>query len=61
MTETFVYDDVEVRKTGREAHKPVVGGKQITLCEITPNDPDTGTWKKWVNPSALFTIDQNKG
>jgi len=56
MNETFVYDDIEVKKTGRTASKPVPGGKFVTLCEITPNDPDVGTWKKWVNPSSLFII-----
>lgn len=59
MTEqTFVYGEIEVRKTGRQAEKSTgrIGGQKIILVEITPLNPDDGTWKKWVNPNALFRI-----
>jgi hypothetical protein len=54
--ETFVFGEVEVRKTGRTATKPVVGGKLMVLVEITPVNSYDGDWKKFVNPNALLTI-----
>jgi hypothetical protein len=59
--ETFVYDGVEVRKTGRKAYKeiPRIKGSPMvfTLVEITPVD-DTG-WLKWVKTEELFLIDKD--
>lgn len=57
MTETFVLGEVEVKKTGRTASKAMPGGKTMTIVEVTPASDDDGTWKKWVNPASLFTID----
>lgn len=57
---TFVHGETEVRKTGREASKPLPGGKVAVVVEITPVNPDDGTWKKWVNPLALFAINQER-
>lgn len=55
--ETFVFGEIEVKKTGRQAEKPVPGGKQkMMLVEITPADDNDGSWKKWVNPQILFSI-----
>ncbi len=54
--ETFVHGDIEVKKTGRTAEKPAPGGKKAVLVEITPVNDYDGTWKKWVNPSTLFSI-----
>ena len=58
MTEpTYVHGEIEVKKTGRTAEKAVPGGRQkMVLAEITPADPNDGTWKKWVNPTTLFEI-----
>lgn len=56
--ETFVHDAVEVKKTGRTAEKAMPGGKKMVLCEVTPVNEYDGTWKKWVNPQALFEIVQ---
>jgi hypothetical protein len=57
MSETYVFGEVEVRKTGREATKPLPGGKLALVVEITPVNPDIdGSWKKWVNPLSLFVI-----
>lgn len=60
MTKSYVYQDTEVKLTGRKASKPAVtpGGKSVTLIEITPLDEDNGTWKKWVPMSVLFEIEQ---
>jgi hypothetical protein len=58
---TYVYDNEEVKLTGRTAirefqqvpNKPKV--KQ-ELVEITPADPDNGSWKKWVQRGVLFEV-----
>lgn len=54
---TYVYGENEVKKTGRTAKKAVAGGKFLIVEEITPANPDDGTWKKWIQPSVLFEID----
>lgn len=55
----FVYDGVEVKKTGRIAEKQVQlpGGRcrVLQLIEITPAEDEDG-WKKWVAPEVLFEI-----
>lgn len=60
---TYVYDGVEVRKTGRTASKesPTLRGKRtVTLVEITPVGDDDG-WKKWVDEDSLYVVDKNTG
>lgn len=57
---TFVFDGVEVVKTGREAKKvvPAIGKGQprvFLLYEITPKGEDDG-WKKWVKMDDLWEI-----
>jgi hypothetical protein len=52
----FVYQDTEVKLTGRRATRPAPGNKIQELVEITPNDQDDGTWKKWVSRPSLFEI-----
>lgn len=55
--ETFVSPDgVEVKKTGREASKPSIGGKTLSMVEIQPVNDYDGSWKKWVIPTSLFHI-----
>jgi hypothetical protein len=54
--ETFVHGETEVKKTGRKATKPLLGGKVMELVEITPVSDFDGTWKKFVNPNTLLTI-----
>jgi hypothetical protein len=58
--ETFVHGDIEVKKTGRTASKPMPGGKQFLVVEITPVSEYDGTWKKWVRPDVLFHINPVK-
>lgn len=53
---TFVFGEVEVKKTGRQAVKDLPGGKSMVLVEVTPISEYDGTWKKFVNQSALLTI-----
>ncbi len=58
--ETFVYEGVEVTKTGRKAKREIVrprGEPVVTyLHEITPTD-GTG-WLKWVKLEELFLIEE---
>lgn len=56
LMETFVLGDIEVKKTGRSATKPLPGGKTMILVEVTPVNSYDGEWKKFVNPNALLTI-----
>lgn len=57
IEQTFVYEDLEVRKTGRVAKKTLTSGKVQILEEITPTNSLAGSWKKWVNPDQLFIIE----
>lgn len=57
---TYVHSDVEVKKTGRQASRPLPGGKEMILVEVTPINDYDGTWKKFVNPSSLLTITESK-
>lgn len=52
----YVYDNVEVIKTGRMAKKPLRSGKVDELFEITPAEHMDGTWKKWVREIELFEV-----
>lgn len=58
----YVHVDIEVIKTGRVAKKErrttgrrVAAGESV-LYEITPADPETGSWKKWVRETDLYEI-----
>lgn len=61
--ESYVYDGVEVKKTGRIAVREIkqLPGKvnKHYLHEIQPVDPDID-WKKWVNPEHLYVVTTNK-
>lgn len=54
---TYVYDNTEVKKTGRTASKPLRSGKMDELIEITPVHTVIGMWKKWVREADLFVVD----
>jgi hypothetical protein len=65
--QTYVYDGVEVKKTGRVAKrqipaKTVRSTRQITgqveLVEIKPID-ELADWKKWVRETDLYLVDNN--
>lgn len=53
---TYVYENVEVRKTGRKAERKLKSGKNDTVVEITPVDSITGSWRKWVSEDILFEV-----
>lgn len=56
MEQTYVHGETEVKKTGRIATKPTVGGKTMELVEIMPVNAYDGDWKKFVQPNSLLTI-----
>jgi hypothetical protein len=56
--ESYVYDNSEVKKTGRTSSKKLGSGKMDVLFEITPTDPMIGSWKKWVRDRDLYEIDK---
>lgn len=59
---TYVFGDLEVKLTGREATKTLeakgrrLKTKTFTLYEITPADHEEGSWKKWVKITDLYEI-----
>jgi hypothetical protein len=65
----YVFDGVEVKKTGREAIRkvPLPGNKaprEMVLIEIRTLDYEEGGnfgWKKWVNPNELYEIQPPRG
>ena len=66
-TPCYIYDDVEVVLTGREATRTNTEktrrsvNKTETKVEITPADKLSGTWKKWVMMKDLFIITKTNG
>lgn len=54
--QTYVFENVEVRKTGRKATSELRSGKIDVLYEITPVDLSVGSWKKWVRDDAMFKV-----
>ncbi len=69
LAKTYVFNNTEVRCTGRTADRQVTktprrtAGKEpttsvTTLYEVTPTDQLNGSWKKWVRMAELFEIKQ---
>lgn len=54
--QTYVFENVEVRKTGRKAKNKLRSGKIDELVEITPTEQSVGSWKKWVREDVLFEV-----
>ena len=54
--QTFLFEDVEVRLTGRTATRKLRSGKIDERMEITPLDKMQGVWKKWVRCTDLYEI-----
>ena len=61
---TYIYNEVEVVMTGRQAHRPWTQksrGRQVkridVLVEVQPLDTkEHGDWKRWVKPDELFEV-----
>jgi len=58
---SFVYENVEVRKTGRTASRTLQSGKAEIVVEITPKNDKDGLWHKWVPERVLFVVEDNQG
>jgi len=56
VLQTYVFEDVEVQKTGRKSQQTLPSGKIDIKYEITPVDTTVGTWKKWVRQNVLFVV-----
>lgn len=65
MIQTYVFNGIEIKLTGRKASKEVdkVSRRQGTrekvtqiLYEITPKSTEDGSWKKWVEMTELHTV-----
>lgn len=64
--QTYVFNGIEVKLTGREATKDIPKVNRRTQVkevvkevrvEITPANDSDGDWKKWVEMTELFTIE----
>ncbi len=58
---TYVYENVEVRKTGRTAKRTLESKKEEMLVEITPQNDKDGLWHKWVPERVLFIVQPSTG
>lgn len=61
IKETFVYDGIEVEKTGRIAERKISSrpgtADNHILYEVKPVDKDLD-WKKWVDQKMLYKVKQ---
>jgi hypothetical protein len=60
INQTYIFEGIEVVKTGRDAIREVKNTsgkvlKSLTLVEIKPLNNDI-SWVKWVDPSLLFVV-----
>lgn len=53
---SYVYENTEVRVTGRQSTRQLPSGKLDILVEVTPLDNINGSWKKWIMPNQLYTV-----
>jgi len=58
---SYVYEHIEVKKTGRQATRTLSSKKDEVLVEITPVHDRDGTWHKWIPERVLFTVEDTKG
>jgi hypothetical protein len=58
MDEIYIYENVEVRLTGRFAKRTSdERSSRNLMSEITPvNKEEDGTWKKWVLFGTLYKV-----
>ena len=55
--QTYVYEQTEVKKTGRTAIRDLKSGRKEVKYEITPVDSVIGMWKKWVDDRDLLIVE----
>jgi hypothetical protein len=56
MEDTYIYDELEVKLTGRKAVKKTASGKSVELVEVTPVNEHDGTFRKWTSMNTLFKV-----
>jgi hypothetical protein len=56
IRQSYVHDGTEVVKTFKKAERKLKSGKIDQVVEITPKEPQQGTWKKWVREDELFEV-----
>jgi hypothetical protein len=59
--QTYLYQDVEVRKTGRTAERTLRNNKVDNRFEITPVQKIDGVWLKWVRDVEMYKIEKEVG
>jgi len=53
----YLFDSIEIIKTGRSAERKLRNGNIDSKIEITPADIKTnGSWTKWIKESELYEI-----
>jgi hypothetical protein len=59
MTTYITRDGIEVKATGRTAQRTLPASQMVvTLIEITPVSEDDGTWKKWLQASDMYVVNE---
>ena len=53
---TYVFENIEVRLTGRTSSRVLPSGRVDILHEVTPVDSMVGSWKKWVKLQAMHEV-----
>jgi hypothetical protein len=59
LSETYLFNNVEVKLTGRYTTKTRIRSRQevqVVVYEVEPVDEFNGTWKKWANEEELLEI-----
>ena len=63
---TYVFNETEVKMTGRTAKKEIAArgrrteAKVFILYEVTPADNENGSWTNWVKMTDLFEIEKEE-
>jgi len=57
---TYVYENVEVKKTGRTGERALRSKKIDVVIEITPVNQSLAQWKKWVHENQLYEVGEEE-
>ena len=55
----YVYDNIEVKCTGKTASRKLRSGKDEVIHEVTPVSQQIGSWRKWVALDTLFVVTED--
>lgn len=56
--QTYIFNNTEVKKTGRVASRKLSSGKVVTTIEVTPAHSIEGSWTKWTDEKELYVVEQ---